>query len=148
MPPGDDEYSDLLLRELRNAAEKNDHMLLHYYAVTTNDIGHMHLAAEKVNDIMANNSSYPPLKSINVILNCLLSDNDFPFGKPLYPDIIANISKIQKLLSDKGNILRQGYVKGYHEFCRSSEMAAFKCDVSQAFAKVTAEGHHLRPKSS
>lgn len=144
MPPGDDEYSDLLLRELRNAAKKNSNLKLHYYAVTTNDIGHMHLAVEKVKDIIANNSSYLPFESVNVILNCLLADADFPFGEDLDPDAIANITKIQKHLSAKGDLLRQGHVEAYHKFCRSSKVGEFECDTSQAFTKVAVAGNQLK----
>lgn len=140
MPPGYDEYSDLLLQELRKMAEVNSNIKLHYYSVTTNDIGHMCLALQNVQDMIKSHNRFAPFESVNVILNCM-AENDFLFGLNSEPDFDMKISEILKTLSGKGEVLKKSYEQGYRKFCRSSETLYFMLtDTRNVFTQIKLEG--------
>lgn len=145
MPPGYDEYSDLLLMELRALSTKDTNIRLHYYCVTTNDVGHMQLAMENIDEILAANSKYRPYDSVNVILNCMHSD-DFNFsvaGTEIQADIEKLISLLQKR-GARGEVFRNSYMDSYHRFCRSHKAEVFEC--APSFMTVSLAGGSLTVK--
>lgn len=133
MPPGYDEYSDLLLEELYELAQNNDSIKLNYYAVTTNDLGHIYLTINNIEAQMNIDSRYHKWNSMNVILN-EMKEGDFAVSDKKMKNINNEILKLYSDLHARGNLFLQRYEKTYNEFCRSHSIKNFGCQLK--FAKM------------
>lgn len=126
MPPGYDEYSDLILEELRRLAQGQE-MELHYYSVTTNDVGHIRLTSDNIKKRIEKDTVYKPWESVNVILSCM-RENDFDISDGKMQNINNDIIELCKTLyMDKGKVYRCFYQNSYYKFCRSHVISEFSC---------------------
>lgn len=141
MPPGYDEYSDLILEELQKLAEKKK-VELHYYSVTTNDIGHMRLTRDNIEKKLGISTSYQSWAGVNVILTCMReSDFDIHDGKVL--EVNNDIINLCKLLyRDNSKVYRCSYQDNYYKFCRSHIISEFDCPTE--FEEITEEKGELK----
>lgn len=141
MPPGYDEYSDLILEELRKLAEKQK-VELHYYSVTTNDLGHMRLTSDNIDKKLKKSTSYQSWTSVNVILSCM-RESDFDINDGKVPEVNNDIIKLCKILSrDNGKVYRCSYQNKYYKFCRSHIISEFDCPTE--FEEITEEEGELK----
>lgn len=126
MPPGYDEYSDLILRELHKLSDDKKQIKMHYYSVTTNDVGHMHLTIGNVKSALEKSTNNEPWDSVNVILNCMTED-DFLIRDKKMNEINNDVITLFKLINNKGEIFKCAYMGNYHKFCRSYGIKCFEC---------------------
>lgn len=128
MPPGYDEYSDILLELLRGIAEEEENVKLHYYAVTTQDTGHNVLARDNIAKMIKADSKYKPFASVNLILSAVSSED---FGnltnieRTVYGSWLKADGKIN------GEVYENKYSKSFHEFCRMGNIRDFEQDISK-----------------
>lgn len=122
MPPGYDEYSDILLELLHELAKKHNNIKLHYYAVTTEDIGHITLTKSNIRDLISDSTGYKAFDTVNVILSCL---NQGEFDNFTEEDL----NKWKGLLGSKGKIYQNIYASSFHAFCRVPEAPGFEIGV-------------------
>lgn len=131
MPPGYDEYSDLILEELRRLAAGKKNIELHYYAVTTNDLGHIHLTKNNVTNKVKKDTYHKPWDSVNVVLSCMRK-NDFEINDGKMQEVNNDVLKLCELVSKgekKGKIYKCNYEDNYYKFCRSYVIGEFGCPV-------------------
>lgn len=118
MPPGYDEYSDMLLDILRKMATKDERIKLHYYAVTTEDIGHMRLTIDNIEKMFEYKTEYKPLDEVSAVLNN-------PFSESKQFGVVAVNSIKSVLHSEKGKLYRNYYNASYHEYSTINEKSEF-----------------------
>lgn len=127
MPPGYDEYSDIILNLLRKLAAKVTKIKLHYYQVTTEDIGHMALARGNIKKICALETEVTDFDTVNVILN-----NPFSSGAQDPTKYIKRteliISELKEVLESAGNVYRNEYNASFHEYSTITERQWFELD--------------------
>ncbi len=130
MPPGYDEYSDMILSLLRKLAVKDSRIKLHYYQVTTEDIGHMALALENIREMNERKTEFQEFETVNAILN-----------NPFFPDsedsaeyeerVKQNVSELYKALGAQetsGKVYRNEYNGSYHEYSTITERQRFETE--------------------
>lgn len=134
MPPGYDEYSDILLDILRGIAEKEESIRLHYYGVTTEDLGHRALTEDNVKKMMPDAEKYKPLSSVNLVLS-EVSSTDFSV---ITPDEINNFKKwVEQTGNEDGKVYKNEYSEPYHNFCRKEEESGFAVDITNVLQEIT-----------
>lgn len=134
MPPGYDEYSDILLELLRENAQKESKRLkLHYYAVTTEDIGHTTLTKNNIKGLIADDVKYESFETVNLILNAA-SIEEF---KDLVDDQKENYRNWLKLDNAiKGKLYLNENSESYHKFCRTGKMGEFEQSINDVLKKI------------
>lgn len=125
MPPGYDEYSDIILNLLRRLATKGNKIILHYYQVTTEDIGHMALAVENIREMMGLRTGYREFKTVNAILNNPFF-TDFKDSTDYEKRVEQNISELKKVLGQDGKVYRNDYNDSFHEYSTITERQGFE----------------------
>ncbi|MCM1261875.1 MAG: hypothetical protein NC313_04065 [Butyrivibrio sp.] len=133
MPPGYDEYSDILLELLRKNAQKEDKLKLHYYAVTTEDIGHTTLTKNNIKKLIADNAKYKSFASINIILNAV-SIEEFKALEDNQKKDYRNWLKLDNAL--KGSLYLNENSASYHKFCRTRKEEGFEQDISKVIKEI------------
>lgn len=128
MPPGYDEYSDILLELLRRMAEENAKLKLHYYAVTTADIGHKYLTQGCLKKVIGAHTRYKPFSSVNLILSDV-SSADFPDLTDKNKEIYR--SWLEGNVNPNGKVYRNRYSTSYHAFCREEGIGEFTQDITK-----------------
>lgn len=134
MPPGYDEYSDILLGILRDIARKETNVKLHYYAVTTEDIGHDKLAGDNIKKMINADGKFESFTSVNFILSAV-SANEFVN--------ITNriIKKYENCLEVDGKIYgkvhKNEYSESFHSFCRDDYVKGFVQDVREVLENIS-----------
>lgn len=129
MPPGYDEYSDIILNLLRKSviAMKKNKIMLHYYQVTTEDIGHMALALENIREMVKIKTEYKEFDTVNAILN-----NPFFPGSQDPADyekrVEHNISELKNALEQRGKVYRNDYNASFHEYSTITERQWFELE--------------------
>lgn len=131
MPPGYDEYSDMLLELLLRLATKEDRIKLHYYAVTTEDIGHKKLAYDNIQKVCTDGTEFKGFDTINAIINTPYSTKSGP-GTQEKNDYDVRIKKqiddLKELLGNKGRIYLNEYNGSYHKYCTMPEIFEFELE--------------------
>lgn len=144
MPPGYDEYSDLILEELRKLADEKKNIELHYYAITTNDLGHMHLTKENVANKVKKDTYHKSWDSVNVVLSCM-RENDFAIVDGKMKEVNNDVLKLCELVGKsekKGKIYKCNYEDNYYKFCRSYRIREFSCP--NAFEEISENDGRLQ----
>ncbi len=151
MPPGYDEYSDILLELLRKMAEENEKLKLHYYAVTTADIGHQYLTQGCLKKVIGAHTKYKPFFSVNLILSDV-SQTDFSFltdqSKDNKKDSIINYDDERKIYwswlggndHPNGKVYMNAYSESYHKFCRQGTLGKFDQSMNEVLKEVSLTG--------
>ncbi|MCM1494161.1 MAG: hypothetical protein NC180_13210, partial [Muribaculaceae bacterium] len=131
MPPGYDEYSDMILNLLRAMATKDSKKIkMHYYQVTTEDIGHMALALGNIREM---NRCTTKLKDFDTV-NSILNNPFFSESKDLtaYEDRVRqNVSELYKVMMEQttpGKVYRNKYNISYHEYSTITERNRFEIE--------------------
>lgn len=127
MPPGYDEYSDIILNLLRRLAMNGSKITLHYYQVTTEDIGHMALAVENIREIMGLKTEFREFNTVNAILNNPFSyraTDAAAYGKR----VEQHISTLKDALGQKGKVYRNEYNASFHEYSTITERQWFELE--------------------
>jgi len=132
MPPGYDEYSDILLELMRDIAREHKELKLHYYAITTADIGHNVLARDNIKKMIKASTPYKAFSSVNLILSAVSSAD--------FDDLTDKERAVYQgwLETDgisKGNLYECSYSKSFHEYCRKGDVKGFELDINQVFSK-------------
>lgn len=128
MPPGYDEYSDILLDLLRDIAEKNENLKLHYYAITTEDIGHKALTKDNVQRIISDKTKCKPFFSVNLVLSAVSSTDFLRLNgdeRKIYQ------SWIEVDGNPNGKTYVNEYSESYHQFCRNGNIGKFEQDIKK-----------------
>lgn len=123
MPPGYDEYADLLLVELRRFAQKEERIKLNYYGVTTNDRGHLHTLYQNIKTAVSISEQYKTYNSVNVVLNCQSSedfkeDAELQNVKKELQDVVSSEEKMPAIVINE-------YQEEYRKFCRQKDIHDF-----------------------
>lgn len=151
MPPGYDEYSDILLELLRKMAEENEKLKLHYYAVTTADIGHQYLTQGCLKKAIGTHTRYKPFFSVNLILSDV-SQTDFSFltdqNKDNDKDRTINHDDERIIYwswlggndNPNGKVYVNAYSESYHNFCRVGTLGKFNQSISEVLKEVSLTG--------
>lgn len=133
MPPGYDEYSDILLELLRKIAEESKNLKLHYYAVTTEDIGHTALTQGSIKKAICENTKYKPFFSVNLILSDVshtdflkLTDKEKTFYK----------GWLEVDGSSCGKVYINTYSESYHKFCRDGTIGEFEQNIKEVLREI------------
>lgn len=151
MPPGYDEYSDILLELLRRMAEENEKLKLHYYAVTTADMGHQYLTQGSLKKAIGAHTKYKPFFSVNLILSdvsqtdfSILSDRDKDKekSKSIHYDDERKIywSWLGGNANLNGRVYVNAYSESYHSFCRAGTLGKFEQNINEVLKDVSLTG--------
>lgn len=133
MPPGYDEYSDMLLEVLRRLATNDKRVKLHYYHVTTDDIGHMALAVENTEKMCTLETEFREFSTVNAILNNPFSVKTVPGSDEDWEyltRIQADVARLKGLLGKKGKIYYNGYNDSFHTYSTITDKLEFRLDGS------------------
>lgn len=133
MPPGYDEYSDILLELLRKIAAENTVVRLHYYGVTTEDIGHKILTQGSIKKAICENTRYKPFSSVNLILSDASHTDFLKFAdkeKEFYRSWLEGGS------SPEGKVYANTYSESYHRFCREGTMGEFEQNIKEVLREI------------
>lgn len=134
MPPGYDEYSDILLDILRDIAKKTDDIRLHYYGVTTEDLGHRALTEDNLKKMMSDDEKHKPLFSVNLVLSAV-SSADFTALTQTEKEIFLKWVKREE--NENGRVYNIKYLDSYHTFCRVEEEKGFSAAVEEVLQEIT-----------
>lgn len=134
MPPGYDEYSDILLDILRDIAKSEDDIRLCYYGVTTEDLGHRALTEDNLNKMMSYTEKYKPFFSVNLVLSAV-SSADFAEFTQSEKEVFSKWIKREG--NANGKVYEIKYSESYHRFCRVEEEKGFVAAVEELLQKVT-----------
>lgn len=133
MSPGYDEYSDILLELLRGVAEEKKSVKLHYYAVTTEDIGHKALTKGNIEKMIKDNTKYKAFSSVNLVLSSVstedfknLNDNE----RTNYQSWLEADGKLN------GKLYENKYSDSYHKFCRKGAIGGFEQDINKVLENM------------
>lgn len=124
MPPGYDGYSDIVLDLLRRLAAEEDRIKLHYYQVTTEDIGHMALALKNIKKVCALRTDVKSFSTVNAILNnpfSGVSSDAAAYGIR----VESNVSSLREALGTRGRVYRNEYNSSFHEYSTITERQEF-----------------------
>lgn len=127
MPPGYDEYSDIILNLLRRLPMKKKKIILHYYQVTTEDIGHMALAVANIREMERLKTEFKEFDTVNAILNNPFSSGSTDaaaYGKRIEQHILA----LKNALGQKGNVYLNEYNASFHEYSTITERQWFELE--------------------
>lgn len=124
MPPGYDGYSDIVLDLLRRLAAEEDRIKLHYYQVTTEDIGHMALALKNIEKTCELKTDAKEFSTVNAILNIPFS-NASPHDAAYETRMKRNISDLREALGARGKVYRNDYNSSFHEYSTITERQEF-----------------------
>lgn len=145
MPPGDDEYSELLLEIIRESTQNNKNVTVNYYIVTTNDRGHLYTMRERIKAVQALTTNWKKFDTINLVLNCLaegdflLVDKDEAGNRvDLKENIEKELQKAEIRVQDLDHIIRIPMQKEYREFCRNRAMDSFGYAFNEILNKAKA----------
>lgn len=131
MPPGYDEYSDMLLDILRNLATEDKRIKLYYYAITTGDIGHRRLAKDNIEKLCGPETKFRAFAKVNAILSNPYSAKLVPGTqeKNNYDPRIKNqIQELKDSLKRKGKVYLNEYNASYHDYCTIPEIFEFELE--------------------
>lgn len=137
MPPGEEAYSKTLISTLKEWAKdvnkkgKKGKIELYYYAVTTNDRGHIWAEANNLAVMLHSPSKRREFQEITIVMN-ELRDEEF---KENYKGIVLTtlkkqLSDIQALLGKKIFYCKNSYSDKYYQYCRENNVDAIKFDIS------------------
>lgn len=131
MPPGYDEYSDMLVEILSKLATEEERLKLHYYGVTTEDIGHKKLAEDNIRKMCTSKTDFKEFETVNAILSNPYSAK-MALGTQAYKDynerINNQIQDLKKILDDKGKVYQNEYNSSYHRYCTEPETLEFELE--------------------
>lgn len=136
MPPGYDEYSDMLLELLLKLAAKEERIKLHYYAVTTEDIGHIRLAIDNLHKVCTDRTEDKGFTTVNVIINIPYAamtaggqQGQMDFSLRIAKQIADWKSLLKKEKVD-GKVYTNEYNNSYRAYCTIPEKRNFELDTS------------------
>lgn len=133
MPPGYDEYSDILLELLRDIAKEEKNVNLHYYAVTTEDIGHNVLAKDNVEKMIKADDKHEPFASVNLILSAVSSTD---FVSLVDKERAVYRSWLDADGKSNGKVYENKYSESFHIFCRKGNIGEFEQDISKVLEEI------------
>lgn len=151
MPPGYDEYSDILLELLRRIAKEDEKLKLHYYAVTTEDIGHKFLTMGNLKKAIGDDTKYKPFFSVNLILSDV-SHTDFSIltdqskGKDEAEEKKKEKEKeiywswLEEDSNPNGKLYVNAYSESYHGFCRKGILGEFEQNINEVLKDISLTG--------
>lgn len=149
MPPGYDEYSDILLELLRKIAEEDEKLKLHYYAVTTEDIGHKFLTMGNLKKAIGDDTKYKPFFSVNLILSdvshtnfSILTDESKDKDEEKKKEKEKEIywSWLEGNSNPNGKLYVNVYSKSYHSFCRKGVLGEFNQNIKEVLKDISLTG--------
>lgn len=127
MPPGSDEYSDALLREIRELADEKKEVEITYYCLTTMDRGHMYATADYIGELQSEIHE-------NQKVCCVFSEmsenelgNDYEKLAKNFSDVIDNNEQFFEYSKEDWEYYANHFSKDYYETTHSGE-AAIKLD--------------------
>lgn len=134
MPPGYDEYSEILLDILRELAAENRKVKLNYYGITTEDRGHKKLTEDNLRRLNGEATGYKPLDTINLVLNSI-STADFK-------DISEEDKRIYQAWlphgeETTGKVYRCEYDSNYHSYCRDAHENGMAINLENVLKELT-----------
>ena len=137
MPPGEDAYSKTListLKEWTRGVNKKDSarkIELYYYAVTTNDRGHIWAEASNLAAMLHSPSKGSEFEEIIIVMN-ELRDEEFKesYIGTVLTTLRKQLSDIQASLEKKIFYCKNSYSDRYYQYCRENNIDAIKYAIS------------------
>ena len=132
MPPGYDEYSDILLDILRSLAVNDKNIKLHYYAITTEDMGHRELTRDNIMKILHDSTEYKAMATVNLVLSSP-SEGDFKRMSIVAEDYYKWLEIRGRRA---GKLYRNEYQDSYHKFCRMAGNGQIMVDIENDLSEI------------
>lgn len=129
MPPGNDEYSDALLREINELVNDKKTQVI-YYNLTTMDRGHMYATAEYIADLLEVYDENPQICCVFSEISENELGEKFDKLDQNFSDVIGKNKRLNGYLSNKLCYFANRFSKEYYETTHSgSEAIKFKCGI-------------------
>lgn len=137
MPPGEEAYSKTLISTLKEWAKdvnkkgKKGKIELYYYAVTTNDRGHIWAEASNLAAMLHSPSKGSEFEEIIIVMN-ELRDKEFKesYIGTVLTTLRKQLSDIQASLEKKIFYCKNSYSDRYYQYCRENNIDAIKYVIS------------------
>lgn len=126
MPPGDDEYSDILIEKLQEL-KRNDKINLYLYMITTNDLGHLETAIDALQQCLLRRPNNPDYDQYCMVYN------EFRQGEFKEDVLVQRNERFAKILNEAGmpNLDKLYYTvckfrEDYYQYCRErTDLSSF-----------------------